>query len=38
MKLKLTSLIILACALVMTGCTKVTSEYNPLLALLGGGS
>jgi len=37
MKLKLTSLIILACALVMTGCTKTTSEYNPLLALLGGG-
>lgn len=37
MKLKLTSLLILACALVMTGCTKTTSDYNSLLALLGGG-
>jgi len=38
MKLKLTSLLILACALNMTGCTKVTSDYNSLLALLGGGN
>lgn len=37
MKLKLTSLLILACALIMTGCTKTTSDYNSLLALLGGG-
>jgi len=38
MKIKLTSLIILACTLVMTGCAKTTSDNSSLLALLGGGT